>query len=152
MWLRCVTWQYLPHHISVRWAFQLLLHWKQSTDLSWTLSMTWEWQYQACNPALRNCAMQNRPIAATNAGITCRISLLFFLQIAKWHFYIFSIFEIGKNFDTAALLFSLFFLISCKLLWHSCTFIFFILNFLLFYVYSLYFRYNLLLWYYLLVQ
>jgi len=42
LWLRCVTWQYLPHYISVRWAFQLLLHWKQSTDLSWTLSMTWD--------------------------------------------------------------------------------------------------------------
>ncbi len=54
------------------------------------------------------------------------ISLLFFLQIAKWHFYIFSIFEISKQFDTAALLFSLFCFISCKLLWHSCTFVFFI--------------------------
>ena len=65
----------LPHHISVRWAVQLLLHWKQSTDLSWTLSMTWEWQYQACNPALKRCAMQNRLIAATKAGVKLMVTL-----------------------------------------------------------------------------
>ncbi len=80
------------------------------------------------------------------------ISLLFFLQIAKWHFYIFSIFEISTNFDTAALLFSLFFLFHASYYDTAALLFSLFLNFLLFYVYSLYFRYNLLLWYYLVVQ
>lgn len=108
----------LPHYISVRCASQLFLHWKQSTDLSLTLSMTWEWQYQACNPALKRCAMQNRLIAATNAGVKLICSLAHLS--CQMHFSSFLFFFFFNRFQRGTYLC---FWTWCKL-WHSCTFIF----------------------------
>ncbi len=107
---------------------------------------------QACNPALRNCAMQNRPIAATNAGITCRMDFSFsFYRLQSGTFISFLFLKLVKI-DTAALLFSIFFFFHASYYDTAALLFSLFLNFLLFYVYSLYFRYNLLLWYYLLVQ